>query len=94
MVEEKGDNDDDTFQAVEASLKAAREAKALEEKKKEDEAFQAVEATLVAQREAHAKRIAAENSKKRKIATVITKRPAFVTQSSAKAGIAHVTHLK
>ena len=85
-MEEK-DNDDDTFQAVEASLMAAREAKAaqqMEEKQKEEEAFQAVEATLAAQREAHAKRIAAENSKKRKVATVTTKRPSFVTSSASK----------
>lgn len=89
MIEEKEkEKEDESFKQVEATLLAEREAKAraeqaaLEEKEKEDEAFKAVEATLLAERQAHAKRIAAENSKKRKISTVMTKRPVFVSSSS------------
>jgi hypothetical protein len=62
----------------------------MEDKEKEDLEFQAVEARLQAEREAHARRIAAENTKKRRqvmISQVQTKRPpTFVSSAAPKGG--------
>lgn len=45
----------------------------------DDDTFAEVEARLRAEKEAHAKKIAAENAKKRKPPPVMLKRPKFVT---------------
>lgn len=52
------------------------------EREQEDRSFAEVEAKLLAEKEAHARRIAQENSKKRKPPPVMIKRPVFAATNS------------
>jgi hypothetical protein len=54
----------------------------------DDDTFAEVEARLRAEKEAHAKKIAAENAKKRKPPPVMLKRPKFVTSGQ---GTSHMS---